>query len=140
MPSVADGSAVVARNKGGRPKGTRNPTTMWRDEVMKAVCRLRSGDDRKKYKVLRLLAEKLMDRALDGDMTAMREIADRLDGKAVQSVQVDKNIQVTHIEHSIVDMPKLVEAGEIEVIEDKDATGDGESDEDVHDTEQALTR
>ena len=117
MPSVADGSAVVARNKGGRPKGTRNPTTMWRDEVMKAVCRLRSGDDRKKYKVLRLLAEKLMDRALDGDMTAMREIADRLDGRAVQSVQVDKTIQITHIEHTIVDMPRVIEGEVIEVLD-----------------------
>jgi hypothetical protein len=90
---------------------------MWRDEVMKAVCRLRSGDDRKKYKVLRLLAEKLMDRALDGDMTAMREIADRLDGRAVQSVQVDKTIQITHIEHSIVDMPALIEGEVIEVLD-----------------------
>ncbi len=44
---------------------------------------------------------------------------DVLAGKATQQVTVDKNIQITHIEHTIVDMPKVVEAGEIEVIEDK---------------------
>ena len=74
------------------------------------------------------------------DVTALKEIGDRLDGKATQSVQVDKNIQITHIEHTIIDMPKVVEAGEIEVVEVKDATNDGESTDDTRDTEQALTR
>ncbi len=50
---------------------------------------------------------------------------------------MDKNLTVTHIEHTIIDMPKVIEG---EVIEVKDATGDGESDGDVRDTEGTLTR
>ncbi len=125
----------------GRPKGAENKDKSWRDAVRAAVNELRKDEDSpKKIKSLRLMARRLVTKALDGDVTALKEIGDRLDGKATQSVQVDKNIQITHIEHSIVDMPKVVEAGEIEVIEDKDATGDSESDGDVRDTEGTLTR
>jgi hypothetical protein len=37
---------------------------------------------------LRLLASKLIDRGLEGDVTAIREIADRLDGKPAQTVDL----------------------------------------------------
>ncbi len=74
----------------------------------------------KKVKALRLLARRLIDRAVEGDVAAMREVGDRLDGKSTQAVQVDKNIQITHIEHSIVDMPKVIEG---EVIEVQDVKG-----------------
>jgi hypothetical protein len=35
---------------------------------------------------LRLLADKLVERALDGDMAAIREIGDRLDGRPAQAL------------------------------------------------------
>lgn len=40
-------------------------------------------------KKLRALAEKLRDRALEGDITALKEIGDRLDGKPPQTVAGD---------------------------------------------------
>ena len=66
-----------------------------------------------------MMARRLVTKALDGDVTALKEIGDRLDGKATQSVQVDQSVQITSIEMVLVGMPKVVEAGEIEVIEDK---------------------
>ena len=120
MPNTAAASALVAKNKGGRPRGGQNPTSMVRDELRKAVCRLRKDESVtpvRQAKVLRMIVNKLVELALEGDLAAIREVTDRLDGKATQQVQVDKNIQITHIEHTIVDMPQMIEAGELEVIE-----------------------
>jgi hypothetical protein len=36
---------------------------------------------------LRAIARKLFEKALDGDLQAIREIADRLDGKPAQSIE-----------------------------------------------------
>ena len=89
----------------GRPKGAENKHKVWRDALRAAVNELRKDEDSpKKIKSLRLMARRLVTKALDGDVSALKEIGDRLDGKATQSVQVDKNIQVTHIEHTIVHM------------------------------------
>ncbi len=103
----------------GRPKGAENKDKSWRDAVRAAVNELRvaEGDDKaKKVRALRLLARRLVTKALDGDVSALKEVGDRLDGKATQQVTVDKNIQVTHIEHTIVHMP-LIEGEVIEVLD-----------------------
>lgn len=57
------------------PKGNKNAArgTQWRDAVRKAV--MREGK-------LDALAQALVARGLEGDMAALREIGDRLDGKA----------------------------------------------------------
>ena len=63
----------------------------WRAEIRLAVHELRKaeGDKKaKKIKALRLLARALVDKALAGDVTALKEIGDRLDGKAVQGVEL----------------------------------------------------
>ena len=72
----------------GRPKGSPNKDGKeWRAAIRKAVHELRvaEGDD-KKIKALGLLADRLVSKGLDGDVTAIKEIGDRLDGKAAQSV------------------------------------------------------
>jgi hypothetical protein len=104
----------------GRPKGAQNKDKSWRDAIRAAVNELRKdeGSDKpKKVRALRLLAQRLVIRALDGDVSALKEVGDRLDGKATQQVNVEKNVQVTHIEHSIVDMPKVIEGEVIEVLD-----------------------
>ncbi len=53
---------------------------------MVAVKRQTTGG--KKTKKLSLLADKLVERALEGDITAMKEIGDRLDGKPAQAVEL----------------------------------------------------
>ena len=59
---------------------------LWRDAIMVAVKRQTTGG--KKTKKLSLLADKLIERALEGDITAMKEIGDRLDGRPAQSVEL----------------------------------------------------
>lgn len=38
---------------------------------------------------LRMLADQLVQKGIDGDMAALKEIADRLDGKPSQQVEID---------------------------------------------------
>lgn len=64
----------------GAPAGNKNAVKerrLWADAVRRAVLR---GD------ALNRLADKLIEEALGGDMAAMREIGDRLDGKPTISV------------------------------------------------------
>lgn len=68
-------------NPGGRGK------RQWRDAIERAVQRATTG--RVDYAKLDELADKLLSMAADGDMQALKEIGDRLDGKAVQAIAND---------------------------------------------------
>ena len=63
------------------PKGPKSDK-VWRDAIRLAVARASDG----KTKTLELLAKRLVAKALDGDMQAMKEIGDRLDGKPAQAI------------------------------------------------------
>jgi hypothetical protein len=54
-------------------------------------------------KRLELLADKLVEKALDGDVTAIKEIGDRLDGKAKQQIEQDAGLGVS-------DLPRVIHA------------------------------
>lgn len=63
-----------------------------------------AGDD---SKALRLIAQKLIEKASEGDMQAIKELADRTDGKVAQAIvggdEDDNPINVVHrIERHIV--------------------------------------
>lgn len=49
----------------------------------------------KDSKALRQIARALIDAAVDGKMDAIREIADRLDGKATQAIEHSGELEVT---------------------------------------------
>jgi len=66
----------------GRPKGAWSDKA-WRDALRVAVNRAHDGGGRK----LQALADKLVESALTGDVRAMREIGDRLDGRPAQTVE-----------------------------------------------------
>ena len=65
----------------GNPKGTA-PKKIWIAALNRAVAQ----DDGKK---LRAAAEQLLDLAAAGDVQALKELGDRLDGKPVQAVVND---------------------------------------------------
>lgn len=69
---MADRGAPEGNNNAGKNKP-------WAEAVRRALL----AEDGKK---LRQLADKLIDRALEGDVTALKEIGDRVDGKAVQAI------------------------------------------------------
>lgn len=75
---------------------------IWSDAIRKAVMRTVEGDPENKKKI-DALAERIVSAGLDGDMAALKEIGDRLEGKAAQSVTLlgdeDNPVQVvTRIE------------------------------------------
>ena len=73
---------MAAPKKAVGPKSDK----MWRDALMVAVKRL--TDDGTKTKKLYRLADALIDKALAGDVSALKEIGDRLDGKPAQAVEL----------------------------------------------------
>ena len=64
----------------GRPIGSVNREKPFTD--MLRVALLTGGGRR-----LRVIADKLVEKAEQGDLQAIREVMDRLDGKAVQSIE-----------------------------------------------------
>lgn len=71
---------MAAPKKAVGPKSDK----LWRDAIMRAVRRNKG----KKGKRLELLADKCVEEGLDGNMAAIREIGDRLDGKPSQGITV----------------------------------------------------
>lgn len=69
-------------SKGGKPD------KLMRDAIIIALHRTATDG---KVKKLNLIADKLVDLAVAGDMGAIREVNDRVDGKAVQIVAGDEN-------------------------------------------------
>ena len=67
----------------GRPLGSPNRDKPFRDALRIEIAALQADDDRRG---LRRLARALIERAAKGDVAAIREVADRLDGKVPQAI------------------------------------------------------
>lgn len=70
--------------KVGAPEGNTNSSRdnrLWRNTIIRAI---HQGDPER----LRRIAEALLNKAAEGDVSALRELGDRLDGKATQQVQL----------------------------------------------------
>lgn len=74
----------------GNMAGNPNPK-LWQQAIKRAI--VRSGKDKIDYSALDEVADALLMSAKSGDIAAMKELGDRLDGKANQSV--DMNVSVT---------------------------------------------
>ena len=70
-----------------RPARGSKPDKLWRDALMRAVKRRAKGKGASQR--LELIADKCVEGALDGDMQAIKEIGDRLDGKPTQAITGD---------------------------------------------------
>lgn len=73
---------MAAPKKAVGPKSDK----LWRNAIMLAVNRAAEGEDGKQ---LDRLARRLIEKAAEGDVAAMREIGDRLDGKPTQPIAGD---------------------------------------------------
>ncbi len=61
----------------------------WREAIRLTVNELRDDPEGgTKSKALRQLARRLVEKALTGDMAALKEIGDRLDGRPAQGVEL----------------------------------------------------
>ncbi len=107
MPTAAVAARKAGRNLGGRPRGSLGERT-WRDAINLAVKEWREETTKegkvKKVRALRLLARKLVDRGLEGDVSALREIGDRLDGRVMQGIDLKMDLTISSIERRIIDV------------------------------------
>ncbi len=79
---------------GGQPgnkNGSKNKP--WRDAIAWALEKHKNSQT-DRAQALRDIATQMIDKALGGDMTAMKELGDRLDGKAPQDVQVNASVDL----------------------------------------------
>lgn len=81
------------------PKGAKSDK-IWRDAIMRAVRRLNGdpvmGHGPKEQRLDRL-ADALVCKGIEGDVAAIREIADRLDGKAIQAIEHSGEIETNYV-------------------------------------------
>lgn len=94
------------------PKGSK-PDKLMRDAIMVALKREAIGTDGKPTQKLYQIADALVDLAVSGDMQAIKEVNDRVDGKAPQTIAGDNDnpIALSLIERIIVDPGKANETG-----------------------------
>lgn len=69
----------------GKPRGPKSDK-LWSDAVRMAVLR-EDISEGQKIKRLNIIADNLVRLAMEGDMQAIKEIGDRIDGKAKQMVE-----------------------------------------------------
>ncbi len=74
-----------------KPSPGRKSDKRWRDAISIAVQEKVSGKQTTK---LRAMADALVEKALEGDVPALKEVGDRLDGKAAQYIESSQ--EVTH--------------------------------------------
>lgn len=84
-----------------------NPRGQQRDKPFRDALRMEIAAAGEDHKALRAVAVALMMKASSGDVPAIREIADRLDGKVPQAIiggeEDDPPVQLALIERRIVD-------------------------------------
>lgn len=73
-------AARLTPSKGGKPD------KLMRDALSLELHREANDEDGSAVKKLRLVARKLVDKAIEGDVAAIKEINDRMDGKVPQAV------------------------------------------------------
>ena len=89
------GSPLGNKNAGSRPR-------IWSDAIRKAV--LRRGKD--KFKRLDKLADALLDECESGDVAALREFGDRIEGRVVQAISGPDGGAIIHTVERVIVEPK----------------------------------
>ena len=88
-----------------RPAGAQNKDKPFRDALRMEIAAAQEADDKRS---LRRIARTLLDKAADGDIAAIKEVADRLDGKVPQAVVGDHDEAPIQIASSM-DLSKLTD-------------------------------
>lgn len=85
----------------GAPVGNRNAAKakVWHAAIMRALERRKPADER--MQAIDELADKLLDLVAQGDLAALKEFGDRLDGKPAQAVTVAGDEEGGPIRHSL---------------------------------------
>jgi hypothetical protein len=87
----------------GAPEGNQNSSKnnrLWAETIKRVLIQ-----EDVTGKKIRAIANALIDKASDGDISAIKELGDRLDGKVNQSIDttITGELTITKIERAIVD-------------------------------------
>ncbi len=85
-----------APGESGNPSGPPKRIKLWRDAIERAIKRREQEDPQ----ALEKLADKLLSAVATGDVSAMKEFGDRLDGKVTQPVGSDEEAPAMKMEVS----------------------------------------
>ena len=88
----------------GNPKGQPHRTKIWRDAILRAIKRREAKDPL----ALEKLADSLLRAVDDGDVSAMRELGDRTDGKVSQPIGGADDLPPQKMQHEL-DLSKLTD-------------------------------
>lgn len=75
-----------------RPAGSQNKDKPFRDALRMEIAAAEGSP-----RALRMIASKLLDLAIAGDMQAIREIGDRMDGKPAQALELAGEIKHKYV-------------------------------------------
>ncbi len=93
-------------NKGGAPKGNNNggKAKIWSDAIRRALARREKGHPKR----LNRLADALLNKCEEGDIPALKEFGDRVEGKVPQAITGADGgaIEIAQIRRVIVDKKK----------------------------------
>ena len=84
-----------------QPSNGGKPDKIIRDAIAIALKREAQDADGKKTRKVTLLAQKLVDKACEGDVMAIKEVADRMDGKPTQAVDVAADVTLREVKRSV---------------------------------------
>lgn len=84
---------MAARNT---PSRGGKPDKLMRDALILELQAEAKDSNGQMTKKLRLIARKLVDKATEGDVPAIKEINDRVDGKAHQSIDMTADVTLSH--------------------------------------------
>ncbi len=80
-----------------KPSKGSKPDKLMRDALMVALQREAEDADGRKTRKLYIIADRLVEKAMQGEIAAIKEIADRVDGKATQPLAADKDAALSFI-------------------------------------------
>ena len=126
-------------NQNGPQLVPRNPRGQQRDKIYREALRLELADmsERVDLKKLRQIARAHIEKAASGDMQAIRELADRLDGRPAQTLEhnpadsepITKVVnEIVHVHETVDDILASDEPVLIEWREVRDVNGSGGQD------------
>lgn len=81
------------KGQSGNPYG-KLPSKLMRDALMIVLNEEQSDGKGNRFKRLRLVADALVKKATEGDVSAIKEIFDRIDGKVPADVKISSNKQI----------------------------------------------
>lgn len=89
----------VSLNPAGRPKGSLSWSSMLR-KTAEEDCGIK--EDGTKVSKMEAIAKKMLELALAGDVQAIKEFGDRLDGKAKQQIEGDLKLTLSSLRDKYV--------------------------------------